>query len=64
MNPTYTLFYISLFHHRRNHYARFMISAFTEEVARARAFDIVGLNYRLSAITAVCNTSDDVFIEL
>ena len=59
-----TLFYISLFNHRRNHYARFMISAHTEEVARAKAFDIVGVNYRLSAITAVCNTADDVFIEL
>ena len=59
-----TLFYISLFHHQRNHYARFMISAHTEEVARAKAFDIVGVNYRLSAIIAVCNTADDVFIDL
>ncbi|HOU23911.1 MAG TPA: hypothetical protein PLN42_06645 [Anaerolineae bacterium] len=59
-----TLYYISLFNYSRNQYARFMISAHTEEVARAKAFDIVGVNYRLSAITAVCHTADNVFIEL
>ena len=58
------LYYLVMYNHLRNHYARFMISSHDEEEAKSRAIGSLGFHYRLSSILPVCKTDEQVFIEL
>lgn len=59
-----TLFYVPMYHFRENAWARWLVTAKTENEAAVMVELQMGLNWRVGQIRAVCRTPASVFMEV
>lgn len=58
------LYFICAYSHRLNEWARFVITARSKELAVQECTGDLAFGWKVKSVTFLCNTSDDVFMEV
>jgi len=58
------LYYVALHHHAKNMGTHFLVTANTEHAAKQIALNALNDSWRVKSVVYVCDTPDDVMMEV